>query len=64
MKAWKALGPEHVVLEQYEPEKVGKNQVKNKNAVVIDKRFGCHDVFGQAGMKPFPIIWDARAWAW
>ena len=35
MKAWKALGPDRIVLEQYDPEKVGKNEVKIKNNTPI-----------------------------
>ena len=56
MKAWKALGPEHVVLEQCEPEKVGKNQVKIK---MLSSSISDSDVMtysGKLGMKPFPII--------
>lgn len=56
MKAWKSLGPEHVVLEQYEPEKVGKNQVKIK---MLSSSISDSDVMtysGKLGMKPFPII--------
>lgn len=56
MKAWKALGPYSVVLEQYEPEKVGKDEVKVK---MLSSAISDSDVMtysGKLGMKPFPII--------
>lgn len=56
MKAWKALGPGSVVLEQYEPEKVGKDEVKIK---MLASAISDSDVLtysGKLGMKPFPII--------
>lgn len=56
MKAWKALGPNSVVLEQYEPETVGKDEVKIK---MLSSAISDSDVLtysGKLGMKPFPII--------
>ena len=56
MKAWKALGPDRIVLEQYDPEKVGKNEVKIK---MLSSSISDSDILtysGKLGMKPFPII--------
>ena len=56
MKAWKALGPGSVVLEQYEPEKVGKNEVKIKMLASSISDTDILTYSGKKGMKPFPII--------
>ncbi|MDD7157695.1 MAG: alcohol dehydrogenase catalytic domain-containing protein [Firmicutes bacterium] len=56
MKAWKALEPESVVLEQYEPEKVGKNEVKIKMLASSISETDILIYSGKLGMKPFPII--------
>ena len=56
MKAWKALGPDSVVLEQYEPEKVGKNEVKIKMLASSISETDVLTYSGKLGMKPFPII--------